>query len=116
MAGSDMSRCDYGRRRLPWHALEAATTLRRVQERACDTSRGSRKGDKTMSLPSLVRAIEELLDEEDREDRFASDRADMMVHVGILGVALSPSEIDEVFQADVRFLPAIAGITTRRFD
>jgi hypothetical protein len=74
------------------------------------------EGGKAMSLQSLVRAIEELLDEEDREDRFASQRADMMVHVGIIGVALTPSEIEEVFQADVRFLPAIAGITTRIFD
>ena len=69
-----------------------------------------------MSLPSLVRAIEELLDEEDREHQFAPDRADMMVHVGIPGVALTASEIDEVFQADLRFLPGSVGITIRRFD
>src|SRR5262245_24511354 len=116
MAGSDTSRSVYGRKRMPWRAPEAATTHRRAREWACDVSRGSRKEDRTMSLPSLVRAIEELLNEEDRVDRFASDRADMMVDVGILGVALTPSEIDEVFQADVRFLPAIAGVTTRRFD
>ena len=54
-----------------------------------------------MSFRTLARAIEELLSEEDIGDQFDFDRAEVMVHLGIPGVALSLPEIDEFFRNEL---------------
>jgi len=54
-----------------------------------------------MSFRTLARAIEELLSEEDVEDQLDFDRAEVMVHLGIPGVALDVREIDEFFRNEL---------------